>query len=76
MIKKRENILLFFLFLFSIYSALNIGQSWDEEAELLKGKVTIDYLFSFGKIDKDLVYREYYSPIYLSLQYLSTFYIL
>ena len=72
MIKKRENILLFFLFLFSIYSALNIGQSWDEEAELLKGKVTIDYLFSFGKIDKDLVYREYYSPIYLSLQYLIT----
>mgnify|MGYP001191990739 CR=1 FL=1 len=72
MIKKRENILLFFLFLFSVYCALNIGQSWDQEAELLKGKVTIDYLFSFGEIDKYITYRENYSSIYLSLQYLIT----
>ena len=72
MIKKKENILLFFLFLFSIYCALNIGQSWDQDAELLKGKVTIDYLFSFGKVNEDITYRENYSSIYLSLQYLIT----
>ena len=72
MIKKKENILLFFLFLFSIYCALNIGQSWDQDAELLKGKVTIDYLFSFGKVNEDITYRENYSSIYLSLQYLVT----
>ena len=72
MIKKRENILLFFLFLFSVYCALNIGQSWDQDAELLKGKVTLDYLLSFGKIDTEITYRENYSSIYLSLQYLIT----
>ena len=72
MIKKRENILLFFLFLFSVYCALNIGQSWDQDFELLKGKVTKDYLLSFGKIDKEITYRENYSSIYLSLQYLIT----
>ena len=44
MIKKRENILLFFLFLFSIYSALNIGQSWDQDAELLKDDIDKDKL--------------------------------
>ena len=52
MFKKKENILLFFLFLFSVYSALTIGQSWDEGAQLAIGKVTLDYLFSFGKIER------------------------
>ena len=32
----------------------------------------MDYLFSFGKIDKDIVYREIYSTIYWSLNYLIT----
>ena len=72
MFKKKENILLFFLFLFSVYSALTIGQSWDEGAQLANGKVTLDYLFSFGKIDEYVTYRENYSPIYWSFQYVIT----
>ena len=72
MIKKKENILLFFLFLFSVYCALTIGQSWDEEFQLAHGKATVDYLFSFGEIDKKVAYRENYSTIYWSFQYLIT----
>ena len=52
MIKKKENILLFFLFLFSAYCAITIGQSWDHESQLTNGKVTLDYLYSLGEIDK------------------------
>ena len=72
MSKKKQKILLFFLFSFSIYCALTIGESWDETYHLYQGKVTLDYLLSFGRIDKDLFYRENYSPIYWSLQYLLT----
>ena len=72
MSKKKQIILLCVLFLFSIYCAISIGQSWDEGFHLLQGKITLDYLFSFGRIDKDLFYREYYSPIYWSIQYLLT----
>ena len=72
MIKKKDNILLFFLFLFSAYCALTIGQSWDESYQLSHGKVTIDYLFSFGEVDKKVYFREYYSSIYWSFQYLIT----
>ena len=72
MIKKKENILLFFLFLFSVYSALTIGESWDEGAQLANGKVTLDYLFSLGQIDEYVTYRENYSPIYWSFQYIIT----
>ena len=55
MIKKKQKILLFFLFAFSIYCALKIGQSWDEAFHLIQGKTTLDYLFSLGKIDKDIL---------------------
>ena len=70
--KTKQKILLFFLFYFTIYCAIIIGQSWDEGAELHKGKVTLDYLFSLGEINNKSSYREYYSPIYLSLLYLLT----
>jgi len=72
MSKKKNYILLIFLILFSIYCALTIGQSWDGGFHLIQGKITLDYLFSLGKIDEDLFYRELYSPIYWSLQYLLT----
>ena len=72
MSKKKQIILLFFLFLFSLYCAVTIGQSWDEQFHLLQGKITFDYLFSFGRIDKDIFYREFYSPIYWSIQYFFT----
>ena len=72
MAKKKQIILLFFLFFFSIYCSIIIGQSWDEGFHLIQGKITLDYLLSIGKIDTDLYYREYYSAIYWSLQYLLT----
>ena len=70
--KEKQRILLFFLFSFSVYCALIIGKSWDEDHALLQGKSTLDYLFSLGKIDKHFVAREYYSSFYWSLQYLLT----
>ena len=70
--KKSHKIFFLFLLIFSIYCALSIGQSWDENTQLFIGKVTLDYLFSLGKIDNVYLYREYYSPIYWSLNYLLT----
>ena len=70
MIKTKQKILFLFLVCFSIYCALTIGKSWDEGYLLNQGKVTLDYLLSFGTIDKDIYYREHYSPIYGSLKYL------
>ena len=64
MIKKKENILLFFLFSFSAYCAVTIGQSWDHDSQLANGKVTLNYLFSFGEVDKKVLYRENYSTIW------------
>ena len=56
-IKKNNQIIILFLtFLFAAYCAIKIGASWDQKADLLIGKVTIDYLFSFGKIDKEILY--------------------
>ena len=70
--KKKQTILLFFLFSFSAYCALIIGKSWDEGTDLLHGKSTLNYLFSLGKFDKYFWGREYYSGFYWSLQYLLT----
>ena len=72
MTKKKQNILLFFLLIFSIYCAITIGQSWDEKFHLLQGKITLDYLFSLGNIDSKIQYRENYSTIYWSLLYFIT----
>ena len=72
MTPTKQKTLLFFLLIFSIYCALTIGQSWDEETELLRGKITLEYLLSLGDVDKKILYREYYSPIYWSLSYLLT----
>ena len=70
--KKNYTIFFFLLIIFSIYCSLTIGRSWDEGAHLKTGKITLDYLFSLGKIDTSILYREQYSPIYWSLQYLLT----
>ena len=69
MSKKKNIILLIILFTFSVYCALTIGESWDQKDNLLRGKITLDFLFSLGKIDNDIIYREYYSTIYWSLLY-------
>ena len=70
MIKTKQKILFLFLICFLIYCALTIGQSWDEKFLLIQGKITLNYLFSLGKIDTDLLHREYYAPIYYSLKFL------
>ena len=54
MSKKKQIILLFFLFSFSTYCAISIGQSWDEGFHLYQGKITLDYLFSLGQIKTPL----------------------
>ena len=68
--RTKQNILLFILILFSAYCAITIGESWDDGTEVKKGEVTIDYLFSLGKIDNYYTLREIYSPIYWSLLYI------
>ena len=70
--KKKERIIFLLLLLFAIYCAIVVGQSWDGNFHLLQGKIALEYLFSLGKIDKELFYREFYSPIYWSIQYLLT----
>jgi len=67
--KNKQKILLFFLFSFSIYCGLLIGESWDERYNLSNGKGTLDYLFSLGRINDEVYYGQYYSSIYWSIQY-------
>ncbi len=70
--KKKQRILIFFLFSFSVYCALIIGKSWDSGTDLLYGKSTLNYLLSLGNVDKYIWTREYYSSFYWSIQYLLT----
>ena len=72
MSKKKKYIALSILITFSVYCSLTIGESVDEHWNLSMGKITLDYLFSLGKIDKDIAYTEYYSTIYWSFLYLIT----
>ena len=70
MTKTKKNYLFLLIVLFSIYCVVSIGQAWDEGFLLLQGEIAIKYLLSLGRIDQDLFFREYYSPIYYSLKYL------
>ena len=70
--KKIDHLLLIPLIIFSIYSALTVGETWDQSDSLIRGKITLDYLFSLGRVDNDISMREYYSTIYWSLLYLIT----
>jgi len=72
MYKKSNYTFLILLIAFSIYCALVVGESWDERSELLRGKITLDYFFSLGKIDKQIWFREFNSPIYYTFLYLLT----
>ena len=72
MSKKKKYISLSILITFSVYCGLTIGESVDEHWYLSVGKITLDYLFSLGKIDKNIAYSEYYSTIYWSFLYLIT----
>ena len=67
--QKTEKIILFSLICYSIYCALIIGESWDEEYNLTHGRATLNYLFSLGKINENVHYGNYYSSSFWSLQY-------
>ncbi len=69
MSKKISYTLLTLLFAFAVYAALVIGEGWDETYELLRGKSTINYLFSLGMVDNYIPYRERNSNLYFSLLY-------
>ena len=49
MSREKQKILLFFLIAFSVYCALLVGVTWDEEFHIIQGKITLDYLLSFDK---------------------------
>ena len=70
MFKSKQKIIFYSLILFSTYSALSLGQTWDEGHLTRQGQITINYLLSLGRLDEDVFRREYYSPIYYSLKYL------
>ena len=70
--REKQKILLFFLIAFSVYCALLVGVTWDEEFLIIQGKITLDYLLSFGEINQDILYRENYSAIYWTLSHLIT----
>ena len=70
--RRSYKIFIFFLFIFSIYCSLTIGRSWDEEFQLYQGKVTLNYLSTFGSINTDYLYREFYAPFYWTINYLFT----
>ena len=69
MSKKENNILLIILISFSVYCALTVGETWDQKDNILRGKITLDYLFSLGRVNENIFARHYYSPMYWSLLY-------
>ncbi len=63
--------IIFFLITFSIYCALNLGLTWDEDFLIyMQGKRTAEYLLSLGRIDEDIFRGAYYSPSYYTLKYM------
>jgi len=72
MSKKENNTLLIILITFSVYCALTLGETWDQKDNILRGKITLEYLFSFGRVDENIFARHYYSPMYWSLLYFFT----
>ena len=67
MSKKENNILLIILISFSVYCALTVGETWDQKDNILRGKITLDYLFSLGRVNENIFARHYYSPMYWSI---------
>ena len=72
MSKKINYIFLSTLIIFSIYCALTVGETWDQKDSIIRGKVTLEYLLSLGRIDTNIIYRENYSSIYWSILYFVT----
>ena len=74
MISKKElipHIIIFFLLIFSYYSSLIVGLSWDEIFHYINGKLRFEYLKTFGKF-KDYNYANniYYPGLYDTISYI------
>ena len=54
-----KNLLLSIIFLYILYCSIVIGNMWDSAYHLAQGKNKLNYLFSFGKINKELVWDKY-----------------
>ena len=66
--KKSENIILFFLVIFSIYCALNIGMTWDEPYHYENGLKRLRYSLSLGRYEyHDILHLRYYPGFYDTL---------
>jgi len=66
--KKSENIILFFLVIFSIYCALNIGMTWDEPYHYENGLNRLRYSLSLGRYEyHDILHLRYYPGFYDTL---------
>ena len=63
--KIHINIFLYLIILFSIYTAVSIGFSWDEGAVITMAKSRLKYLFSFG--------NSTYEPLWFSKFYPGTY---
>ena len=54
-----KNLLLSIIFLYILYCSIVIGNMWDSAYHLAQGKNKLNYLFSLGKINKELVWDKY-----------------
>jgi len=66
----KNNYILLILVAFSVYCSIKLGETWDQHDNLLRGKITLEYLLSFGRSDNDILARQNYSTIYWTVQYL------
>ena len=66
----KNNYILLILVIFSVYCSIKLGETWDQHDNLVRGKITLEYLLSFGKSDVDILARQNYSTIYWTAQYL------
>ena len=57
MFKSKQKIIFYSLILFSTYSALSLGQTWDEGHLTRQVQITINYLLSLGRLDEDVFRR-------------------
>ena len=63
----NKKIFLFLTLVFAMYCAVKIGTAWDTGTHLIMGKNRLNYLLSFGSIDKELWFSKYFPGISYTL---------
>ena len=63
----NKKIFLFLTLIFAMYCAVKIGTAWDTGTHLIMGKNRLNYLLSFGSIDKELWFSKYFPGISYTL---------